>query len=257
MPRPTMPAFALLLAVLVLAATSSAVPCGDGRNTQIQSVNCTCGANADPTLDVCEKDHYCHSTKTSGSRCSARPFDKCMDTSGETENPTDCKCDSSNTIRPPCTAATGRFCNSDNTYGKNKHACLKSSPNEEKDEKDATDTSFVDPRSGPLQPLEHVGKCTSSDPCTACQGNCVTEKDCRGALQCYRTEILRAEGDKLIPGCETKGMKEWYGYCYCNSNDVPCWVAPSPSLSGGKGKPMKLIKQIMNHSSILLNVLNF
>ena len=79
---------ALLLVTCALTATSTgrAAPCPaleyykhlgykTGRNIKIQSA-CTCGANANQTLDVCEKYHYCDASKTSGQRCSSRPFDR-------------------------------------------------------------------------------------------------------------------------------------------------------------------------------------
>ena len=211
---------ALLLCALTTTSTDSAAPCPafqgykNGRNIKIQSA-CTCGANANQTLDVCEKYHYCDASETSGQRCSSRPFDKCEYTDGETTNDEangDCKCDNKfGTIKADdCTAVSGRFCNADNSYG-----CSLTSPYAKKD----TPASTPAPDSRSLTPLENLGTkaCTTSTPCSTCQGNCINDEDCRGTLQCYRT---KSSVDNPISGCGMEGMKYRYGYCYCDSDSI-------------------------------------
>ena len=233
---------ALLLVTCALTATSTgrAAPCPalgyykqlgykTGRNIKLQSA-CTCGANANQTLDVCEKYHYCDASKTSGQRCSSRPFDKCEYTDGKTRNDEangDCKCDNKygNIKADDCTAVSGRFCNADNSYG-----CSLTNPYAK------TSAPAPGPSAGSLTPLENLGPkaCTTSTPCSTCQGNCVNDDDCRGTLQCYRTE---SSVDNPISGCGMEGMKLWYGYCYCDSDSIiPCDVwTPSSSLEVDDG----------------------
>ena len=221
-----------LIALLLLTATTTfAAPCQNGRNTRIQESSCTCGTagtgnGAEETF--CTKDHYCDAAKTSESRCSSSPFDRCTHTDGKIENSEDCKCETScgqwsgEDCKPTandCTAVDGRFCN---TGKLSKNGCHSSSPYPPK-----VETEAPSPKARSLIPLENLGTkgCTSSDPCSSCQGNCNKDDDCRGALQCYKnTAHLNS-----IPGCGTEGMKDWYGYCYCNSDSSCEVLAPSSS----------------------------
>jgi hypothetical protein len=215
----------LMVSVVLLLSysnpTTYATQCPEtGRNTRLQN-ECLCGVNPHPTIDKCEKGHYCDASKNTLARCSSRPFDKCTHTNGEKENLEDCKCDNKygNFKIEDCTAVRGRFCNSDNTYG-----CSLSKPYAKKV---TSNSATPAPSAGSLRTLEHL-VCSSNSPCSLCQGKCSTDEECRGTLQCYKTK----SSDNPIPGCETEGMRYWYGYCYCNS-DSPCEVSePSSSVNG-------------------------
>ena len=73
--------------------------------------------------------------------------------------------------------------------------------------------------------------CTSSEPCSKCQGDCNTDADCQGSLICHQREIL----EDLVPGCGTTGFADTDGshHDYCTSlpgTKVP--TLPNPGTEG-------------------------
>ena len=67
---------------------------------------------------------------------------------------------------------------------------------------------------GTLQNLGGSG-CTSSSPCTSCEGDCDTDNDCAGALKCFQ----RDASSSLVPGCQAGGTGDVSSYDYCYSTD--------------------------------------
>jgi hypothetical protein len=66
--------------------------------------------------------------------------------------------------------------------------------------------------------LENLGGsgCTSSAPCSACQGDCDSDSDCAGDLRCFQ----RDTGEK-VPGCvDSEGQPESYDYCAVSGGRV-------------------------------------
>ena len=63
--------------------------------------------------------------------------------------------------------------------------------------------------------LQNVGRdgCTSNNKCTVCQGNCDTDDDCMGSLQCKkRTKCF----ENAIPGCIQGGDGDNCDFDYCH-----------------------------------------
>ena len=56
---------------------------------------------------------------------------------------------------------------------------------------------------------------TPSKPGTECEGDCDTDSDCSGSLQCYQ----RTNGGQ-IPGCENGGAGDESHYDYCYKNGI-------------------------------------
>merc|ERR1719502_270834 len=66
-----------------------------------------------------------------------------------------------------------------------------------------------------LPPLQFLGGegCTSSRKCQKCQGDCDSDRDCVGALKCFRrmgTDPL----DEAVPGCGVGEPGDSNDYCY-------------------------------------------
>ena len=69
-----------------------------------------------------------------------------------------------------------------------------------------------------------LGKCSSSNQCDRCEGDCNDDAGCKGTLKCFQRKAWEP-----VPGCLTeggggkwKGDIKGYDYCYGCSKDRPC-----------------------------------
>eukprot|EP00541_Cyclophora_tenuis_P002327 CAMPEP_0116544916 /NCGR_PEP_ID=MMETSP0397-20121206/2377_1 /TAXON_ID=216820 /ORGANISM="Cyclophora tenuis, Strain ECT3854" /LENGTH=99 /DNA_ID=CAMNT_0004069169 /DNA_START=318 /DNA_END=614 /DNA_ORIENTATION=- len=61
-----------------------------------------------------------------------------------------------------------------------------------------------------LAELDFVRECTTSEPCSLCQGDCDGNSQCGPGLKCYQRN-----GFETVPGCSGSGS---FGVDYCYSD---------------------------------------
>lgn len=79
--------------------------------------------------------------------------------------------------------------------------------------------------------------CTSSNRCSACEGDCDSDSDCRPGLKCFQ----RGQSSDVVPGCATTGYVKTtsdHDYCYSVSKEVsagqetnPPYSTPAPTMN--------------------------
>ena len=74
--------------------------------------------------------------------------------------------------------------------------------------------------------------CTSSNRCSACEGDCDSDSDCRPGLKCFQ----RRQSSDVVPGCATTG------YVKTTSDHDYCYSVSHSDLSGTPSLPFRLTK---------------
>lgn len=97
-----------------------------------------------------------------------------------------------------------------------------------------TDYCYRAPDSGllPLRSASDGGHCSSSDPCSECQGDCDDDSECAEGLYCFARGGFKGSeeyADALVPGCKAGG-KPTTDYCYNSTAVGHLWAISSIAL---------------------------
>ena len=87
---------------------------------------------------------------------------------------------------------------------------------------EGTPSSCPPPWSPDDPPLDNIGDCSSSSPCTICQGDCDNDDQCAPGLKCFERS-----GTTPVPGCRGYGESS-KDYCY-SDDSTPLQPTPSPT----------------------------
>ena len=87
---------------------------------------------------------------------------------------------------------------------------------------EGTPSSCPPPWSPDDPPLDNIGDCSSSSPCTICQGDCDNDEQCAPGLKCFERS-----GTTPVPGCRGYGESS-KDYCY-SDDSTPLQPTPSPT----------------------------